>query len=296
MRRPRAPRLDRGRSHPPRRRLPPDAPRRHAHRPATHRPNRRADHQAPRPGRRRPPENLSGHSLRAGYATAAAAAGIEERKIANVTRHKNLPRSSLCGSGARGSADMTVSCPRCGGIQVRPIAPGLYECQTTVQVGWREDPPAMTGAGFQRHPVHGPCGNRFQVPAPSQLRPGGFQAAAGTRSGHARGAASAVSVVSTGTRALRLSVPLSREARRGAGAGEGRQEADAAQEALNQIDDEIERLIVAVTMTCRRHSCGYGVNNPDDAEEALVERAVLPLRFSSGRSGPRWTGDARAFR
>jgi site-specific recombinase XerD len=38
-----------------------------------------------------PPEDLSGHSLRAGYATAAAAAGIEERKIANVTRHKNLP-------------------------------------------------------------------------------------------------------------------------------------------------------------------------------------------------------------
>ncbi len=33
---------------------------------------------------------LSGHSLRAGYATAAAA-GVEERKIANVTRHKNLP-------------------------------------------------------------------------------------------------------------------------------------------------------------------------------------------------------------
>ena len=33
---------------------------------------------------------LSGHSLRAGYATAAAAAGIEERKIANVTRHKNI--------------------------------------------------------------------------------------------------------------------------------------------------------------------------------------------------------------
>ena len=33
---------------------------------------------------------LSGHSLRAGYATAAAAAGVEERKIANVTRHKNI--------------------------------------------------------------------------------------------------------------------------------------------------------------------------------------------------------------
>ena len=37
------------------------------------------------------PAKLSGHSLRAGYATAAAAAGVEERKIANVTRHKNLP-------------------------------------------------------------------------------------------------------------------------------------------------------------------------------------------------------------
>jgi site-specific recombinase XerD len=36
-----------------------------------------------------PPELLSGHSLRAGYATAAA--GVEERKIANVTRHRNLP-------------------------------------------------------------------------------------------------------------------------------------------------------------------------------------------------------------
>jgi hypothetical protein len=29
--------------------------------------------------------------LRAGYATAAAAAGVEERKIANVTRHRSLP-------------------------------------------------------------------------------------------------------------------------------------------------------------------------------------------------------------
>jgi hypothetical protein len=37
-----------------------------------------------------PPELQSGHSLRAGYATSAARAGIEERKIANVTRHKNL--------------------------------------------------------------------------------------------------------------------------------------------------------------------------------------------------------------
>jgi site-specific recombinase XerD len=37
------------------------------------------------------PELLSGHSLRAGYATTAASAGVEERKIANVTRHRNLP-------------------------------------------------------------------------------------------------------------------------------------------------------------------------------------------------------------
>src|SRR5450755_2943824 len=35
---------------------------------------------------------LAGHSLRAGYATAAAAAGIEERKIANVTRHERHHR------------------------------------------------------------------------------------------------------------------------------------------------------------------------------------------------------------
>jgi integrase len=37
------------------------------------------------------PEQLSGHSLRAGYVTAAAAAGVEERKTANVSRHKDLP-------------------------------------------------------------------------------------------------------------------------------------------------------------------------------------------------------------
>jgi integrase len=61
------------------------------HRPAAHRPVGRADHQAPRPRGRRPPAQLSGHSLRAGYATAAAAARVEERKIASVTRYKNLP-------------------------------------------------------------------------------------------------------------------------------------------------------------------------------------------------------------
>ena len=37
-----------------------------------------------------PATPLSGHSLRAGYATAAAAAGVEERKIANVRRHRSM--------------------------------------------------------------------------------------------------------------------------------------------------------------------------------------------------------------
>jgi integrase len=38
----------------------------------------------------RAPEQLSGHSLRSGYITAAAAAGVEERKIQNVSRHKDI--------------------------------------------------------------------------------------------------------------------------------------------------------------------------------------------------------------
>ena len=37
------------------------------------------------------PGQLSGHTLRGGYVTAAAAAGIEELMIANVSRHKDLP-------------------------------------------------------------------------------------------------------------------------------------------------------------------------------------------------------------
>lgn len=36
------------------------------------------------------PARLAGHSLRAGYTTTAAALQVEERKIARVTRHKNL--------------------------------------------------------------------------------------------------------------------------------------------------------------------------------------------------------------
>jgi len=80
------------REDPPRASVSPDAPRRHRRRRAPHRPVRRADHQKPRaahlPAELLP--KLSGHSLRAGCATAAAAAEIEERKIANVTRHKNI--------------------------------------------------------------------------------------------------------------------------------------------------------------------------------------------------------------
>ena len=90
--RPGAPALPRRRRHPPRARVPADAPRREPHRPAALRPVGRAlsvKRRAKAAGV--PPELLFGHSVRAGYATAAAAAGVEERKIANVTRHRNLP-------------------------------------------------------------------------------------------------------------------------------------------------------------------------------------------------------------
>ena len=41
----------------------------------------------------------SGHSLRAGFATQAARNGVEERKIASTTRHKNMEvRSCTRGS------------------------------------------------------------------------------------------------------------------------------------------------------------------------------------------------------
>jgi hypothetical protein len=81
------------REDPPRAGVSPDAPRRHRRHRAPHRPVRRADHKEQRPDRHLPAEllpKLSGHSLWAGYSTAAAAAGIEDRKIANVTRHKNI--------------------------------------------------------------------------------------------------------------------------------------------------------------------------------------------------------------
>ncbi|MGB0097924.1 MAG: hypothetical protein WBP81_35970 [Solirubrobacteraceae bacterium] len=43
------------------------------------------------PQRTRSDAPKAGRQHRAGYATAAAAAGVEERKIAKVTRHRNLP-------------------------------------------------------------------------------------------------------------------------------------------------------------------------------------------------------------
>ena len=60
------------------------------------------------------PELLSGHSLRAGYATAAAAAGVEERKIANVTRHRTCP-SCAATSAPRPRSTTSARCCRSGG-------------------------------------------------------------------------------------------------------------------------------------------------------------------------------------
>ena len=71
--------------------VPTDAPRRQAHRPAALRPISRAHRQATR---HRPPASPRAaiRPLAQGeIATAGAAAGVEERKIANVTRHRNLP-------------------------------------------------------------------------------------------------------------------------------------------------------------------------------------------------------------
>ena len=68
-----------------------------------------------------PPELLSGHSLRAGYATAAAAAGVEERKIANVTRHRTCP--SCAGTSApRPRSTTSARCCRHRDSLRRPTA------------------------------------------------------------------------------------------------------------------------------------------------------------------------------
>jgi hypothetical protein len=70
------------------------APRRHAHRPTAVRPVDRADRQAPRGRRRgRPGEALGATRCAPRYATTAAGragVGVEERKIANVTRHTSV--------------------------------------------------------------------------------------------------------------------------------------------------------------------------------------------------------------
>jgi hypothetical protein len=58
-----------------------------------------------------------------------------------------------------------IACPRCGGSDVRQITPGSFECESEVQTGWHDAPPSVTGAGFQRLPVWGPCGHEFQIGA-----------------------------------------------------------------------------------------------------------------------------------
>jgi integrase len=76
---------------PPRPGVSPDAPRRHRRRRAARRPVGRVDRQAPRQ-RRRARARAALRALTARrVVTAAAAAGVEERKIANVSRHKDLP-------------------------------------------------------------------------------------------------------------------------------------------------------------------------------------------------------------
>ena len=58
------------------------------------------------------PKPLSGHSLRAGYVTAAAASGIEERKIANVTRHTRTSPSYAATSDERPRSTTSARCCR----------------------------------------------------------------------------------------------------------------------------------------------------------------------------------------
>jgi integrase len=82
-----------------------------------------------------PAAELSGHSLRAGYATAAAAAGVEERKIANVTRHKNLPvlRRYIRTRHRRSTTSATCSDPKPtqGSVGVPPSS------SPPAALGWR---------------------------------------------------------------------------------------------------------------------------------------------------------------
>lgn len=55
---------------------------------------------------------------------------------------------------------MSISCPQCGGSELRQITPGFFECVSQVQVG--AIPPGVHG-NREHLPVPGPCGHRFQV-------------------------------------------------------------------------------------------------------------------------------------
>lgn len=56
-----------------------------------------------------------------------------------------------------------IVCPRCGGGEIRQITPGFFRCESETQIGERHAPPGVTGAGFQRSPVFGPCQHEFQA-------------------------------------------------------------------------------------------------------------------------------------
>lgn len=60
---------------------------------------------------------------------------------------------------------MAISCPQCGGTDLRQITPGFFECVSQVQVG--AIPPGVHG-NREYMPVPGPCGHRFQVSSPGQ--------------------------------------------------------------------------------------------------------------------------------
>jgi hypothetical protein len=64
-----------------------------------------------------------------------------------------------------------TTCPECGQDTLRQTTPGFYRCDGQRQVGWNEGPPHVTGAGYQRTPVYGPCDTSFQVGAARSSSP-----------------------------------------------------------------------------------------------------------------------------
>jgi hypothetical protein len=141
-----------------------------------------------------PPEDLSGHSLRAGYTTAAAAAGIEERKIANVTRHKNRFRDRCQWK----SGWMAVIRPGClaAGILRRPLPPRLFNILNRDNRGAGETRSTVGVNGTS--PPSGAIGRQVRVSRPWLPQLGGpwRRAAASRRAAFVR-------------RTVKLSVPPS---------------------------------------------------------------------------------------